>query len=156
MGVYDVNGEGLNDLVTAMEGHKFGLGWYEQKRDGAGTFSFVEPIIMDNFLTKNAGGVTFTETHATAFPHIDGDGIPDLFTGKRAMSHLFTYSDPDPFSGAGSHFAVGTSASAARLSFSITGGASNTERTYSYVQPDFPQILPRCGDCSCYPARMGR
>lgn len=39
----------------------------------------------------------FTEPHATAFADMDGDGIPDLITGKRAMSHLFGYTDPDPF-----------------------------------------------------------
>ncbi len=96
IGVYDVNGDGLNDVVTALEGHAFGLAWYEQKRDGSGKISFVEHIIMDNFLTKNAGNVTFTEPHATSFADMDGDGIPDLITGKRAMSHLFGYNDPDP------------------------------------------------------------
>jgi hypothetical protein len=97
IGIYDVNGDGLVDVVTTMEGHTFGLAWYEQKRDSAGQISFVEHIIMDNFLTKNAGGVIFTEPHAAAFADIDGDGIPDFITGKRVMSHLFTYTDPDPF-----------------------------------------------------------
>jgi hypothetical protein len=98
LGVYDVNGDGLNDVVTALEGHGFGLAWYEQKKDAAGKITFVRHVIMDNFLTKNAGDVIFTEPHATAFADIDGDGIPDLITGKRAMSHLFDYGDPDPFS----------------------------------------------------------
>jgi Domain of Unknown Function (DUF1080)/FG-GAP-like repeat len=98
LGVYDMNGDGLNDVVTALEGHGFGLAWYEQKKDAAGKITFVRHVIMDNFLTKNAGDVIFTEPHATAFADIDGDGIPDLITGKRAMSHLFDYGDPDPFS----------------------------------------------------------
>jgi hypothetical protein len=97
IGIYDVNGDGLNDVVTALEGHAFGLAWYEQKRDAAGKISFVRHIIMDDFLTKNAGDVTFTEPHATAFADMNGDGIPDLITGKRSMSHLFGYNDPDPF-----------------------------------------------------------
>jgi Domain of Unknown Function (DUF1080)/FG-GAP-like repeat len=97
LGVYDVNGDGLNDVVTSLEGHGYGLAWYEQKRDAAGKISFVKHVIMDNFLTKNAGDVTFTEPHATEFADINGDGIPDLITGKRAMSHLFDYGDPDPF-----------------------------------------------------------
>jgi hypothetical protein len=94
--VYDVNGDGLNDVVASLEGHGFGLAWYEQKRDAAGKISFVEHMIMDNFLTKNAGDVIFTEPHATAFADIDGNGITDMITGKRSMSH-FGYTDPDPF-----------------------------------------------------------
>jgi hypothetical protein len=96
IGVYDVNGDGLNDVVTALEGHAFGLAWYEQKRDTAGKISFIQHTIMDDFLTKNAGNVTFTEPHATSYADMDGDGIPDLITGKRSMSHLFGYNDPDP------------------------------------------------------------
>ena len=97
IGVYDVNGDGLNDVITALEGHAFGLAWYEQKRDSGGKISFVQHFIMDNFLTRNAGDVTFTEPHATAFADMDGDGLPDFIVGKRPMSHLFGYSDPDPF-----------------------------------------------------------
>jgi hypothetical protein len=95
IGVYDVNGDGLNDVVVSLEGHGFGLAWYEQKREG-GKITFVEHIIMDNFLTKNAGDVIFTEPHATAFADFDGNGILDMVTGKRSMSH-FGYTDPDPF-----------------------------------------------------------
>ncbi len=97
IGVYDVNGDGLNDVVTSMEGHAFGLAWFEQKRDAEGKISFVRHMIMDNFLTKNAGNVIFTEPHATSFADMNGDGIPDLIVGKRPMSHLFSLTDPDPF-----------------------------------------------------------
>lgn len=96
IGIYDVNGDGLPDVVTALEGHGYGLAWYEQRRDQSGEISFNKHTIMDNFLTQNAGGVTFTEPHGTAFADMNGDGIPDLITGKRAMSHLFNYGDPDP------------------------------------------------------------
>jgi hypothetical protein len=96
LAVYDVNGDGLVDVVGPMEGHGYGLAWWEQKRDATGNISFVTHVIMDNFLTKNAGDVTFTEPHAAAFADIDGDGLLDMVTGKRAMSH-FGYSDPDPF-----------------------------------------------------------
>ena len=97
LSVYDVNGDGLNDVVTSLEGHGFGLAWFEQKRDAAGNISFVRHMIMDNFVTKNAGNVTFTEVHAGIAADIDGDGIPDYITGKRFMSH-FGYTDPDSFS----------------------------------------------------------
>ena len=41
MAVYDVNGDGLNDVVTSIAAHGIGLAWFEQKRDGAGKISFV-------------------------------------------------------------------------------------------------------------------
>ncbi len=94
---FDVNGDGLIDAVGPMEGHGFGLAWWEQKRDANKNISFVEHVIMDDFMTKNAGGVMFTEPHAATCADMDGDGIPDLITGKRYMSH-FGYSDPDPWS----------------------------------------------------------
>jgi hypothetical protein len=97
MGVYDVNGDGLNDVVTAIAAHGWGLAWFEQKRDAAGNISFVRHDIMGDFSTKNAGGVTFSELHAVAFADLDGDGVPDIITGKRHWSHLESYLDPDPY-----------------------------------------------------------
>jgi Domain of Unknown Function (DUF1080)/FG-GAP-like repeat/FG-GAP repeat len=93
--VYDVNGDKLPDIVTALTAHGFGLGWYEQKRDPAGKISFVEHVIMHDFASRNAGGVTFTELHALTIADIDGDGIADIVTGKRHWAHLDSYSDPD-------------------------------------------------------------
>src|SRR6516225_730002 len=55
MGVYDVNGDGLNDVVTALAAHGWGLSWFEQKRDVKGEISFVQHNIMGDFSTKNAG-----------------------------------------------------------------------------------------------------
>ena len=95
MGVYDVNGDGLADVVTSMAAHGWGLAWFEQKRDAQGNISFKRHDIMGDFSTKNAGGVTFSELHATAFADLDGDGIPDLITGKRLYSHLDSHLDPD-------------------------------------------------------------
>ncbi len=97
LAVYDVNGDKLNDVVSTLEGHGFGMAWFEQKRDAGGKISFVQHMIMDNFTTKNAGGVIFTEPHASTYADMDGDGIPDFITGKRYMSHLATYGDPDPY-----------------------------------------------------------
>ena len=94
---YDINGDGLMDAVGPQEGHGFGIAWWEQKRSASGEISFVEHEVMDNFMTKNAGNVTFTEPHAATCADMDGDGLPDLVTGKRYMSH-FGYSDPDPWS----------------------------------------------------------
>jgi Domain of Unknown Function (DUF1080)/FG-GAP-like repeat len=96
MAVYDVNGDGLNDVVTSLNAHGWGLAWFEQKRDAQGKISFVEHMVMDDFSTKNAGGVTFSELHGSTFADVDGDGIPDFIVGKRYFSHLDTNIDPDP------------------------------------------------------------
>ncbi len=93
--IYDVNGDKLPDVVTALAAHGFGLAWYEQKRDAAGTISFVEHQIMGDFAAKNPGNVTFTELHALTMADVDGDGMKDIITGKRAWAHLDSYSDPD-------------------------------------------------------------
>jgi hypothetical protein len=94
--VYDVNGDGLMDVVTGLNAHGFGLAWFEQKRDKAGAITFVRHMIIDDFSTTNAGGVTMSEMHAAEFADIDGDGVPDFITGKRVYSHLESYVDPDP------------------------------------------------------------
>jgi hypothetical protein len=52
---------------------------------------------MDNYNTKNAGGVAFSELHGTAIADVDGDGIPDFIVGKRFWSHLDDYYDSDPY-----------------------------------------------------------
>ena len=97
MAVYDVNGDGLNDVVTVLNPHGWGMAWFEQKRDSNGHISFVKHMIMDDFSTKNAGGVVFSEPHGTTYADVDGDGIPDFIVGKRYWSHLDTYLDPDPY-----------------------------------------------------------
>ena len=96
MAVFDVNGDGRNDVVTSLSAHWWGLAWFEQKRDATGTITFEPHIIMDDFATKNAGGVTFSELHALTAVDVDGDRIQDIIVGKRHWAHLETYSDPDP------------------------------------------------------------
>ena len=99
MAVYDVNGDGLNDVVTVLNAHGWGMAWFEQKRDAHGQISFVKHMVMDDLGTtkENAGGVVFSEPHGTTFADMDGDGIPDFVVGKRYWSHNADYLDPNPF-----------------------------------------------------------
>jgi hypothetical protein len=77
MGVYDVNGDGLTDVVTVLQAHGFGLAWFEQKRGPGDSRSFVQHMIIDNYGAANAGGVTVSELHGSTVADVDGDGIPD-------------------------------------------------------------------------------
>ena len=72
MHVLDVNADGRNDIVTAA-GHDYGVFWFEQGAEGR--------------WTRRAIDQAWSQGHATTIADLDGDGRPDLITGKRFMAH---------------------------------------------------------------------
>jgi hypothetical protein len=97
MAVYDANGDGLNDVVSNLNVHGFGLAWFEQQRDASGNISFVRHMISDDYSQKSVGNVTFSQGHASTFADIDKDGVMDYIVGKRYFTHLDNLNDPDAY-----------------------------------------------------------
>ncbi len=93
MYAYDVNADGLADVVTSLAAHAFGLAWYEQHRE-AGAIKFREHVFVGKEPADNLYGVKFSEIHAIDLVDMDGDGVRDIVTGKRFWSHGRT-GDPD-------------------------------------------------------------
>ncbi len=104
MEVYDVNGDGLPDVITSLNAHGPGLGWFEQQRDAQGNITWKEHVIMGAPTTPMADRgsweetdkrVAFTELHAVDYGDMNGDGLLDIVTGKRYWSHGFRYEEND-------------------------------------------------------------
>jgi hypothetical protein len=94
MYVYDVNGDGLNDVITCNNAHGFGLSWWEQVKT-SGAISFREHTIMNRDGAKNPYGVSFSQPHGIELIDIDGDGLKDIVTGKRFWAHGKFGPDPE-------------------------------------------------------------
>lgn len=74
--VHDVNGDGLNDLIVG-QGHDYGLAWWEQQRDEAGTRRWLKHDIDPHR----------SQYHDMQLADIDNDGALELITGKRYRAH---------------------------------------------------------------------
>ena len=86
MFAYDVNGDGLNDVITSLAAHGYGVAWFEQFKTN-GEISFRRHIIVNRDPAENKYGVKFSQPHALALADMDGDGLKDIVTGKRFWAH---------------------------------------------------------------------
>ncbi len=82
----DVNGDGLNDVITSQAAHGYGLAWHEQFREGD-AIKFRAHVFMNEKPEENKHGVRFGELHAIDLVDMNGDGNLDIVTGKRFWSH---------------------------------------------------------------------
>jgi hypothetical protein len=87
---YDVNGDGLNDIICS-SAHDYGVFWYEQGRRGT-EIAWKQHVIDD----------AWTQAHAVMLADINGDGVPELITGKRFMAH--NGNDPDEYGPLGLYY----------------------------------------------------
>lgn len=101
----DVNGDGLADVLCAHP-HDYGFRWFEQATSASGAATFVEHVIDDGI----------SQMHALRVDDLDGDGKPELVTGKRYWAHgpsgdpgsadpaLLVYYSVKPLAAAGARF----------------------------------------------------
>jgi hypothetical protein len=80
----DINGDGKQDLVSA-SAHNYGIWWHERMSNGA----------YDSNWTHHLISKEFSQSHAMAMADMNGDGHPDLITGKRHFAH--NEKDPGAF-----------------------------------------------------------
>lgn len=74
MWTYDVNGDRLADVLCSRP-HDYGIHWFEQRApmDGGKETTFVDHVIDS----------TISQMHALTLADLDGDGVPELVSGKR-------------------------------------------------------------------------
>jgi putative membrane-bound dehydrogenase-like protein len=90
--VYDVDGDGDNDVVTSKAAHAYGLSWFEHEKGADGQIKFREQLFMGERPEQNDYGVVFSQLHALALVDMDRDRVEDIVTGKRWWAHA--ESDP--------------------------------------------------------------
>lgn len=72
MFVVDADTDGNQDIVSS-SAHKYGIWWHEQTQNG--------------WITHEISRL-FSQSHALACKDINGDGHPDLISGKRYLAHI--------------------------------------------------------------------
>jgi putative membrane-bound dehydrogenase-like protein len=80
MYAFDFDGDGDNDIVGS-SAHRRGIWWHEQTAQASGelqpSVSWKTHLIDDSI----------AQTHALVLADMNGDGLPDLVTGKRYYAH---------------------------------------------------------------------
>ena len=86
--VYDVNDDGIVDIITSLNAHGYGLAWFEQKRSGD-EITFEKHMVMGDRKEFEEGKypAVFSQLHALALGDFNGDGLMDFTSGKRHWAH---------------------------------------------------------------------
>ena len=95
----DMDGDGDADVVASLNGHGWGLAWFEQVKTPAGAITFNVHRIMGDRTQEATYGVAFSQLHSLEFADLNGDGMKDIITGKRYWAHGPS-GDPEPMGAA--------------------------------------------------------
>ncbi|MGH7283634.1 MAG: FG-GAP repeat domain-containing protein [Polyangiaceae bacterium] len=71
----DLDGDGLGDILCSRP-HDYGLHWFSQVKGAMGS-SFVDHVIDSSI----------SQMHALRLDDLDGDGVPEIISGKRFWAH---------------------------------------------------------------------
>lgn len=77
MQVVDLSGDGRADIIWG-DGHNYGLWWEERRDDNQDGSTNWRTNLIDN---------KFSQPHSLEWEDIDGDGEPELITGRRVRGH---------------------------------------------------------------------
>ncbi len=82
----DIDGDQNQDVVSALAAHGQGVAWYAQLKQGDRR-QFERRLFVGAKPLDTEYGAVFTQPHAIALGDINGDGLPDLVSGKRPWAH---------------------------------------------------------------------
>jgi hypothetical protein len=83
----DVDSDGLADVINAWHCHRYGFLWNRQWRSSSGEIKWEQRVIMPPVPDLNVAALRFSQLHAMTLADMNGDGLPDVVTGKRYWAH---------------------------------------------------------------------
>lgn len=89
MYVYDVDGDGNSDVITAENAHGYGLAWFERLGDDLSKqpVEFRKHDILGLAAADNPYSLVIGNLHAMDLIDMNDDGLKDLVTGARFWAH---------------------------------------------------------------------
>jgi len=85
--VYDVDGDGLADVITAWHCHQYGMVWWKQVKRTDGRRDWQQQVILSPSPDITTTDFRPSQLHALKLVDMNGDGLQDILTGKRFWAH---------------------------------------------------------------------
>ncbi len=81
----DLDGDGKNEIVTGTSAHGFGLVYYKVLDAANDKLEKVDIMTADE--KTSPVGIAISQLHGVDIGDMNGDGVPDIITGKRWWAH---------------------------------------------------------------------